>query len=215
MSRTKNTANQPPSNQNLRKIYDDLVADHTIFPGILFSSTTPTRALRDPTHSSRRLVLGLAIFENFPEQMSPLFPDNIAVRPAYQKQNIKWGEWSSLVCPETWGETSQLSAWKGWVNRMQSRCDKKWWDLGIREAIMTSKNGVLVNPVLLPAAILFCSPALNSFVFPKGFMTPTVEDVFALLGLPPNGIMCHPNMDKWETKKYELPNVTLTDFISS
>ncbi|KAL0000147.1 hypothetical protein SO802_019749 [Lithocarpus litseifolius] len=79
---------------------------------------------------------------------------------------------------------------------------------------MTSKNGVLVNPVLLPAAIMFCSPALNSFVFPKGFMTPTVEDVFALLGLPPNGIMCHPNMDKWETKKYELPNVTLTDFIS-
>ena len=29
--------------------------------------------------------------------------------------------------------------------------------------------------------------------------------------------MCHPNMNKWETKEheYELPNVTLTDFISS
>ena len=47
--------------------------------------------------------------------MSPLFPHNIAIRLAYQKQNIEWGEWSSLVCPETWCETSQ-SAWKGWVN---------------------------------------------------------------------------------------------------
>ncbi|KAL0000151.1 hypothetical protein SO802_019753 [Lithocarpus litseifolius] len=98
---------------------------------------------------------------------------------------------------------------------MQSRCDKKWWDLGIREAIMTSKNGVPVNPVLLLAAILFWSPVLNSFVFSVGFMTPTMEDVFALLGLSSDGIMCHPNMDRWETKKYELPNVTLTDFISS
>ena len=28
------------------------VADHTIVPDILFSPTTPTRALRDPTRSS-------------------------------------------------------------------------------------------------------------------------------------------------------------------
>ena len=100
---------------------------------------------------------------------------------------------------------------------MQSRCDDKWWNLGIREAIMTSTNGVPINPVLLPVAILLWSPALNSFVFPEGFMTPIMEDVFALLGIPPDGIMCHPNMNKWETKEheYELPNVTLTDFISS
>ena len=82
---------------------------------------------------------------------------------------------------------------------------------------MTSTNGVPINPVFLPTAIMFWSPALNTFVFPEGFMTPTVEDVFGLLGLPPNGIMCHPNMNKWETKEheYELPNVTLIDFISS
>ena len=82
---------------------------------------------------------------------------------------------------------------------------------------MTSTNGVPINPVFLPTAIMFWSPALNMFVFPEGFMTPTVEDVFGLLGLPPNGIMCHPNMNKWETKEheYELPNVTLIDFISS
>ena len=49
---------------------------------------------------------------------------------------------------------------------------------------MTSTNGVPINPVLLPVAILFWSPALNSFVFPEVFITPTVEDVFALLGLP-------------------------------
>ena len=100
---------------------------------------------------------------------------------------------------------------------MQSRCDDKWWNLGIREAIMTSTNGVPINPVLLPAAILLWSPALNSFVFSEGFMTPIIEDVFALLGLPPDGIMCHLNMNKWETKEHEFehPNVTLTDFISS
>ena len=100
---------------------------------------------------------------------------------------------------------------------MQSRCDDKWWNLGIREAIMTSTNGVPINPVLLPAAILFWSPALNSFVFSESFMTPIMEDVFALLGLPPDGIMCHLNMNQWETKEHEFehPNVTLTDFISS
>ena len=70
---------------------------------------------------------------------------------------------------------------------------------------MTSTNGVPINPVLLPAIILFWSPALNSFVFPEGFITPTMEDVFALLGLPLDGlpldgIMCHPNMNKWETE---------------
>ena len=90
MSRTKNTANQPPSsNQNLRKNYDNLVRDHTIVLDILFSPTTPTKALLDPTHPSRRLVLCPAIFKNFPEHMSPLFPHNIAVRHAYQKQNIE------------------------------------------------------------------------------------------------------------------------------
>lgn len=113
MSCTKNKANQPPSsNQNLRKTYDDLVANHTIVLDILFSPTTPTRALHDPTRSSRRLVLGPTIFKNFPKHMSHLFPHNIDVRPAYQKQNIEWGQWSSLVYPETWRETSQ-STWKG------------------------------------------------------------------------------------------------------
>ena len=68
MSRTKNTANQPPSSkQNLRKTYDNLVGDHTIVPDILFSPTTPTRALLDPTCPSCRLVLCPAIFKNFPE----------------------------------------------------------------------------------------------------------------------------------------------------
>ena len=68
MSRTKNTANQPPSsNQNLRKTYDNLVGDHMIVPDILFSPTTPTRALLDPTRPSRQLVLCPAIFKNFLE----------------------------------------------------------------------------------------------------------------------------------------------------
>ena len=75
--------------KNLRKTYDNLVGDHTIVPDILFSPTTPTKALLDPTRPSHRLVLCAAIFKNFPEQMSPLFPHNIAVRHAYQKQNIE------------------------------------------------------------------------------------------------------------------------------
>ena len=64
---------------------------------------------------------------------------------------------------------------------MQSRCDDKWWNL---DAIMTSTNEVPINLVLLPVAIPFWSPALNAFVFLEGFITPIVEDVFALLGLP-------------------------------
>ena len=41
---------------------------------------------------------------------------------------------------------------------------------------------------------MFLVPATNTFSLPKGYMTPTILDVFALLSLRPMGAMAHPLM---------------------
>ena len=51
-----------------------------------------------------------------------------------------------------------------------------------------------INPSLLTSLLCFWSPETNTFSFPEGFMTPTVADIFALLGLRPMGALAHPLM---------------------
>ena len=78
---------------------------------------------------------------------------------------------------------------------MQEHRSEKWKMLRIKEAILISTSYISFHPELIVAALLFWSPS-NAFVFPEGFMTPTIEDVFALVGLPPDGMDCHPDMFK-------------------
>ena len=70
----------------------------------------------------------------------------------------------------------------------------KWKTLGINKAIRTSKYEMPINPSLLTSILCFWSPTTNTFSFPEGFMTPTMFDVFALLGLRPMGALAHPLM---------------------
>jgi hypothetical protein len=51
-----------------------------------------------------------------------------------------------------------------------------------------------INPSLLTSLLCFWSLTTNTFSFPEGYMTPTVFDVFALLGLRPMGAIAHPLM---------------------
>ena len=78
---------------------------------------------------------------------------------------------------------------------MQEHRLEKWEMLRIKEAILFSTSYISFHPELIVAALLFWSPS-NAFVFLEGFMTPTIEDVFALVGLPPDGMDCHPDMFK-------------------
>jgi hypothetical protein len=70
----------------------------------------------------------------------------------------------------------------------------KWKTLGINEAIRASKYEMPINPSLLTSLLCFWSPATNTFSFPEGFMTPTVADIFTLLGLRLMGALAHPLM---------------------
>ena len=70
----------------------------------------------------------------------------------------------------------------------------KWNTLGINEAIRASKYEIPINPSLLTSLLYFWTPATNTFSFSEGFMTPTVADIFALLGLCSMGALAHPLM---------------------
>jgi hypothetical protein len=85
-------------------------------------------------------------------------------------------------------------SWSAWVARVALSKIDKWETLGISEAIRASKYEMPINPSLLTSLLCFWSPATYTFSFLEGYMTPTVFDVFALLGLRPMGATAHPFM---------------------
>ena len=74
------------------------------------------------------------------------------------------------------------------------RLKNKWENLGIANAILASKAPIKPNTHLLTALISFWSTTSNTFVFSKGFLSPTLMDVFAMLSLPIEGIPIHHEM---------------------
>jgi hypothetical protein len=135
--------------------------------------------------------LGLS-FSSFPEDLSPIFPYHSHFAFIYQKRQMKWGEWDTFTTFVTWYKLAP--SWFTWVARMALSKLDKWKTLGINEAIRASKYEILINPSLLTSLLCFWSPVTNTFSFPEGFMTPTVADIFALLGLRPIGALAHPSM---------------------
>ena len=77
--------------------------------------------------------------------------------------------------------------WHTWVDRMFLGLKDKLVDLGICEANLTSKSLARANLSLIAALATFWSTTSNTFVFSKGYMFPTMYDVFAMLGLPSDG----------------------------
>jgi hypothetical protein len=105
---------------------------------------------------------------------------------------MNWGEWDTFTTSVTWYKLAP--SWFAWVARLALSKLDKWKTLGINEAIRASKYEMPINPSLLTSLLCFWSPATNTFSFPKGFMTPTVADIFALLGLHSMGALAHPLM---------------------
>jgi hypothetical protein len=141
--------------------------------------------------TSPRCGLG-PIFSSYPEDLSLIFPYHSHFASIYQNKSMDWGEWDTFTTSVTWYKPTP--SWGAWVARLALSKLDKWKTLGINEAIRASKYEMPINPNLLTSLLCFWSPATNTISFPKGYMTPTVFDVFALLGLRPMGAMAHPLM---------------------
>ncbi len=131
-------------------------------------------------------------FSSFPEDLSLIFPYHSHFAFIYQKRQMKWGEWDTFTTYVTWYKPAP--SWFAWVARMALSKLNKLKILGINEAIHASKYEIPINPNLLTSLLCFWSLVTNTFSFPEGFMTPTVADIFALLGLRPMGALAHPLM---------------------
>lgn len=64
-------------------------------------------------------------------------------------------------------------------------------------------------PTLLPVVLLFWSPSINGCIFLEGFLTPTIEDMFVLPELPPNGRNCHLKMFKQDVDTNFSPKTSI------
>ena len=96
---------------------------------------------------------------------------------------MNWGEWDTFTTFVTWYKPAPC--WSTWVTRLALSKLDKWKTLGINKTIRASRYEMPINPSLLTSLLCFWSPATNTFSFLKGFMTPTVFDIFALLDLRP------------------------------
>uniref|UniRef100_A0A2N9FVM5 Aminotransferase-like plant mobile domain-containing protein n=1 Tax=Fagus sylvatica TaxID=28930 RepID=A0A2N9FVM5_FAGSY len=150
-----------------------------------------TQTSSSSTSTSPRCGLGPS-FSSFPEDLSPIFPYHSYFASIYQNRQMKWGEWDTFTTSVTWYKPTP--SWSAWVAIMALSKLDKWKTLRINEAIRASKYKIPINPNLLTSLLCFWSPSTNTFSFPEGFITPTVADIFALLGLRPMGALAHPLM---------------------
>lgn len=80
------------------------------------------------------------------------------------------------------GSRDPLRKWEDWVDRMKSLHQLTWKKAGIFEAIITSTYQIRIDTdIVLGLGSRFCSET-NTFVFPWGEATVTLEDVVVLGG---------------------------------
>ncbi|KAL7591283.1 hypothetical protein Lser_V15G35332 [Lactuca serriola] len=80
------------------------------------------------------------------------------------------------------GWNHPLNKWAEWVDQMAGKYSSLWVNSGISDSIMSSIYEVTCNHDLIPALLQFWSPKTNTFVFPWGEATVTLEDVTILGG---------------------------------
>ncbi|XP_057420550.1 uncharacterized protein LOC130714643 [Lotus japonicus] len=91
-------------------------------------------------------------------------------------------EWPLTVHFNGWRNTNKK--WITWVDALRPRYESVWKKVGIFEAIMSTKCYIVKNQNLaLGLAEKWCSKT-NTFVFPWGEATITLEDVMVLGGYP-------------------------------
>jgi hypothetical protein len=87
------------------------------------------------------------------------------------------------------GWAGSPSLWRRWVAKLRPRHQRLWRELGILGAILATTYRVRRDEALLLELAAFWSGPTNTFVFPWGEATVTLEDVAALAGLPHVGCL--------------------------
>ncbi|GAB2217462.1 hypothetical protein Drorol1_Dr00000654 [Drosera rotundifolia] len=82
------------------------------------------------------------------------------------------------------GWRNPLKQWKAWVDRLLRDHGTLWKELGIHGAIMSSTHRFPIDHGLILCVVDKWCPVTNTFVFPWGEATITLEDVVVLGGFP-------------------------------
>ncbi|CAI9760434.1 unnamed protein product [Fraxinus pennsylvanica] len=97
------------------------------------------------------------------------------------------------------GWRDPINKWDKWVDKMESRYDSVWKKVGIYEAIMASMYKIYVDrDLIFGLAERWCSET-NTFIFPWGEATVTLEDMlilggFSVLGSPVSSPLDSPEL---------------------
>lgn len=150
------------------------------------------------------------------------------------------GPFSAFFEPKEWplaihfnGWHCQSNKWVGWLDTLHPKYESPWKKIGIFEAIMSTKYKIVKNQDLLfGVAEKWCSEK-NTFLFPWGEATITLEDVMVLGGYPVVGSpvftplesqemkeieksLIHARQEPWRIRKSKAFNTTWMDiFINS
>ncbi|KAF6995652.1 hypothetical protein CFC21_012113 [Triticum aestivum] len=81
-----------------------------------------------------------------------------------------------------WAEAPNL--WTRWVAKLRPRCEPLWRKLGIQDAVLATTYRVRRDERAMLQLAAIWSAETNTFVFPWGEATVTLEDVAVLGGLP-------------------------------
>lgn len=105
--------------------------------------------------------------------LSDIFPHNLH-------------QWPLKVVSKGWNNIYQHPhrKWREWVHRLAPKYEPLWIQTGIRDAIINSTYELRYNQEILLGLIEFWCTQTNTFVFPWGEATVTLEDVMILGGYP-------------------------------
>uniref|UniRef100_A0A2N9GB89 Aminotransferase-like plant mobile domain-containing protein n=1 Tax=Fagus sylvatica TaxID=28930 RepID=A0A2N9GB89_FAGSY len=90
--------------------------------------------------------------------------------------------WNSKVHFKGWKQ--HLKRWDEWIDKLAGKYGYKWNQTGICDAIMSSRYEIHCNRDLVLGLVEFWCAETNTFVFPWGEATITLEDVMILGGFP-------------------------------
>ncbi|KAM3278399.1 hypothetical protein ACQJBY_045954 [Aegilops geniculata] len=133
----------------------------------IVSGADPSR----PTARSAHFLLPRAGGARLPALPSP--PRNAGPVLLGDELPVDWTAWPG---------SSKL--WRRWVARLRPRHERLWSKLGILDAVLATTGWVRRDEGLLLQLAGFWSGETNTFVFPWGEATVTLEDMAVLGGLP-------------------------------
>ncbi|RLM70104.1 hypothetical protein C2845_PM17G07720 [Panicum miliaceum] len=86
---------------------------------------------------------------------------------------------------KSWSGSPML--WRRWVEKLRPRHEAAWQEIGILDGLVTSTWRFKRDETVLLEIAKFLSPRTNTFIFPWGEATVTLEDLAVLGGLPALG----------------------------